>query len=61
MDTRITTKVVHNELDKFIGNDSIDVNIDNRKVMKRSDGLIERIDISKKMFIAEDNRQLLND
>jgi len=33
--------------------------IKNKKVLKKTDGLIERID--NKVFITEDNRQLLQD
>lgn len=66
-------KRMHKGLDRFLGNieDTTITNSFNqvepvnqtnekkRVIKKNSDGLIERID--NKIYIAEDNRQLLND
>jgi len=59
-----TNNKLHSGLNNFLGqeelnNDSNKTN--NKKTLKKVDGLIERVDITKKMYITEDNRQLLND
>ena len=71
---KVITKNVHEKLDKFVFNNEQEqysqdtkyteqeklVNDDKKKtIKKKSDGLIERLDT--KIYIAEDNRQLLND
>lgn len=66
METKVITKKVHDRLDSFVLNKTNDKPVDivetqNKKQIKRNDGLIERVDISKKVYITEDNRQLLND
>lgn len=67
MEIKVITKKVNDRLDSFLKVDKpAEVNSEqktsqNRKVLKKNDGLIERVDISKKMYITEDNRELLND
>lgn len=68
---KVITKNIHSRLDKFIsyGSESNECVQDmsmqetesnNKKIIKKkNDGLIERLD--KKIYITEDNRQLLNE
>lgn len=68
---KVITKQIHERLDNFIhsnqSNDfstetlpsSSDDSKEKRTIKKKSDGLIERLD--NKVFITEDNRQLLAD
>jgi len=71
MAVKIITKQMHERLDSFIQN--VPANnikplevvaneqqiVPTKKTLKKTDGLIERID--SKIFITEDNRQLLQD
>ena len=72
MEIKVITKSVRDRLDSFVGNSPIEATQEsksepieyveaprNKKVIKKNDGLIERID--NKIYITEDNRQLLND
>lgn len=64
MAVKVITKRVHEVLDNFVSlNNQVipEQTIPQGRKLKKNDGLIERVDVSKKMFIAEDNRQLLND
>lgn len=69
MGLKVITKRVHDALDNFVSlNNQVipeqtipERAIHERTKLKKNDGLIERVDVSKKIFIAEDNRQLLND
>jgi hypothetical protein len=69
MGLKVITKRVHDALDNFVSlNNQVipehttpEQTIPERTKLKKNDGLIERVDVSKKIFIAEDNRQLLND
>lgn len=68
---KVITKQIHERLDNFIHQNQpadapAEVNTSNlesmketRPIKKKSDGLIERLD--SKIFITEDNRQLLAD
>lgn len=74
---KIITKRIHRDLDRFISNQTIQSVNENEQaqtpivknepksepakktIKKRSDGLIEKLD--NKIYITEDNRQLLND
>lgn len=67
---KVINKSVIDGIDKYlqsgIGNSETlnaeqNSNSSSKKTIKKQDGLIERVDISKKVFITEDNRQLLND
>jgi len=71
MAIKVITKEIHDRLDSFIQSKPVE-NIatggtvtseqqikQNKKVLKKTDGLIERID--SKIYITEDNRQLLQD
>lgn len=64
------TKQINDGLDAFVANgqpsqiqqpEFIANEYSNIKKIKKQDGLIERVDISTKVFITEDNRQLLRD
>jgi hypothetical protein len=72
MEIKVITKSVRDRLDSFVGKSPIEATQEsksepieyveaprNKKVIKKNDGLIERID--NKIYITEDNRQLLND
>jgi hypothetical protein len=74
MGLKVITKRIHDALDNFVSlNNQVipeqttpeqttpERAIHERTKLKKNDGLIERVDVSKKIFIAEDNRQLLND
>ena len=67
MGTKVITKRIHDKLDSFIFQKKENIVIQepnipqNKKTLRKNDGLIERVDIGEKMFITEDNRQLLND
>jgi hypothetical protein len=69
MGLKVITKRIHDALDNFVSlNNQVipehttpEQTIPERTKLKKNDGLIERVDVSKKIFIAEDNRQLLND
>ena len=68
---KVITKQIHERLDNFIhpnqsnglSTEVLPSNLDDTKekrtIKKKSDGLIERLD--NKVFITEDNRQLLAD
>lgn len=72
---KVITKNMHQRLDKFTSNykqeelisnnsstnieDNQTSNYNKKTIKKKSDGLIEKLDT--KIYIAEDNRQLLND
>lgn len=63
------TKNINDGLDAFVANGQpLQVQPEftaneftNTKKIKKQDGLIERVDIGNKIFITEDNRQLLRD
>lgn len=74
MEIKVITKSVRDRLDSFVTGRQIpsepiqEIKSDtieyveapkNKKIIKKNDGLIERID--NKVYITEDNRQLLND
>jgi hypothetical protein len=71
MAVKVITKRINDGLNNFLLKDNeieqssqiaVEQSIpQNKKTLKRNDGLIERVDIGQKMYIAEDNRQLLND
>jgi hypothetical protein len=69
MAVKVISKRVHDVLDNFVSlNNQVipeqtipEQTIPGGTKLKKNDGLIERVDVSKKIFIAEDNRQLLND
>jgi hypothetical protein len=63
---KVITKRVIDRLDSFIGQKTQDFPLETedtinstKKTLKKSDGLIERV--VNKIYITEDNRQLLND
>ena len=67
---KFVSKQMQDGLDSFVANGqpAPSKNIDltsneysNTKKIKKQDGLIERVDIGNKIFITEDNRQLLRD
>lgn len=67
---KVINKSVIDGIDKYLqsgigssdtSNSELTSNNSSKKTIKKQDGLIERVDISKKVFITEDNRQLLND
>lgn len=68
---KIISKNINDKLDSFITKrqgvmdtqltDELEVQNQKKSKLKKNDGLIERVDISKKVFITEDNRQLLSD
>jgi len=71
MAIKVITKTMRDNLDSFVQNSPVQNTINsetitseqqikpNKKILKKTDGLIERID--SKIFITEDNRQLLQD
>ena len=71
MEIKAITKRMHSDLDEYVSKkkespvvaDEINPTKRNSKKnkLKKNDGLIERIEVGEKLFIAEDNRQLLND
>lgn len=67
---KVINKSVIDGIDKYLqsgigssdtSNSELTSDNSSKKTIKKQDGLIERVDISKKVFITEDNRQLLND
>lgn len=68
---KVITRSIHERLDTYMSQEpikkvnsftqeqSIPETNKNKKVLKKNDGLIEKI--GEKTFITEDNRQLLND
>jgi ribosomal protein S10 len=74
---KIITKRVHKNLDNFLGNIQEnnqneglkpqtpapvpEVQEKRKTIKKGSDGLIEKVSLESKIYITEDNRQLLND
>ena len=65
---KFVSKQMQDGLDSFVCNGQPAPTIDltfnehsNTKKIKKQDGLIERVDIGNKIFITEDNRQLLRD
>lgn len=63
MRAKFITKKIHNNLDNFLQKEEPiqEVKTKAKEVLKKNDGLIERVDVRKKMYITEDNRELLND
>lgn len=73
MEIKVITKSVRDRLDSFVNRNQEPIQkiqeepinitepteVKSKKIVKRNDGLIERLD--SKVFITEDNRQLLND
>lgn len=70
MSIKVITKKIDDGLNRFLDQSQQnqmasmpeqDASKSPKKIIKKQDGLIERVDVGEKIYITEDNRQLLND